>query len=211
MQQTLSWVLLFWLAGSGCAGLEQALGGKTEVPPEFHQKVMLEVSDSYQMFQAPRSAYDVGDLQAFQTQHTFPYDVESAFKEIFGDVEVVRSETKIDIGFSDVPAVFEVKMLDLANDIYNEATSYRAQVVLAVAMKSPRDHIFWQKVIRGEGYTTADPQFSTGLGPQDAVIDAMRDAISQMKKEILSSPQVRQQLKYYQDIERARQEKETQV
>ena len=110
-----------------------------------------------------------------------------------------------------MPAVFEVRIVDLANDIYNEADSYRGEVTLAVAMKSPRGEIFWQKAFRGEGYVDVDPQFSTGLGPQDAVLDAMRDALDQMKKAILASPEVRNQLKYYRQIELARREKEVKV
>jgi hypothetical protein len=204
---TLAALVVLEVVISGCA----ALSGKLNVPPEYKQKVILEVSDSQQMFQAPRSGYDPGDLQSFQSQHTFPLDVEDAFKEIFGQVEVVKPDAKIDMQAPDVPAVFEVKMLDLANDIYMEATSYRAQVVIAIAMKSPQGNIFWQKSFRGEGYITADPQFSSGLGPQDAVLDAVRDALGQMKKAIVDSPQVRHQMKYYQAIEKARKEKEIKV
>ena len=184
---------------------------KLNAPPEFNQKIILDVSDEYQMFQAPRSGYDVGDLQAFHSQHTLPVVIEDAFKELFGQVELAQKGPEIETGRPDVPAIFEVRILDLANDIYNQADSYRGEATLAVAMKSPRGQIFWQKAFRGSGYVRVDPQFSTGLGPQDAVLDAMRDAIDQMQKAIVASPEVRNQLKYYQGIELARREKEVKV
>lgn len=203
-----SLVLLFLLL-PGCAGLEKMAGAsKLEVPPEFNQKVLLEVSDDYQMHQAPRSGYDVGDLQAFHTQHTLPLTIEGAFKEMFPQVQTVESRAQVETGQPEVPAIFEVRILDLGHDNYTESTSYRAVLTLAVAMKSPGGHIFWQKAFRGDGYVTVDPQFSTGLGPQDAVLDALRDAIDQMQKEMIKSPAVRNQLKYYMSIDQARKEKE---
>lgn len=196
----------------GCAATEKILGTeKLNTPPEFNQKILLHVSDDFNMYQAPRSGYDVGDLQNFHSQHTLPIVVEETFKEMFGEVIMIKSEAGIETESPDVPAVFEVRVVDLANDIYNEADSYRGQVTLAVAMKSPRDNIFWQKMFRGEGYVKVDPQFSTGLGPQDAVVDAMRDGLDQMQKAIIASPEVRAQMKYYQSIEQARREKEVRV
>lgn len=201
--------LIFLL--SGCAGASQFLGSGITPPPEFNQKVILEVSDSFQMYQAPRSRYDVGDLQNFHTQHTLPVVVEGAFKELFGEVEVSQGEAKIETEAPEVPAIFEVRLADVANDIYNEASTYRGELTLAVAMKSPRGHIFWQKAFRGEGVTQVDPQYGTQLGPQDALVDAMRDALDQMQRAIVSSPEVRNQMKYYLAIEKARKEKEVQV
>jgi hypothetical protein len=206
-----AWLIILFIL-SGCAGTDKLLGTeKRTVPPEFNQKVFLEVSDEYEMYQAPRSRYDIGDLQAFHSQHTLPSVIEGAFKEIFSQAQLVDSKAKIEMEQPNVPAIFEVRILDLAYDIYNEATTYRSQVVLGVAMKSPRGNIFWQQSFRGEGYTKVDPQFSTGLGPEQAILDGMRDAIAQMQNAILSSPQVRNQLKYYLDIERARREKEVTV
>lgn len=197
---------------SGCASASKILGSeKLNVPPEFNQKVILEVSDNPKMFQAPRSGYDIGDLQAFQTQHTLPATAEDTFKQMFGQVEVAEEGAKIETSTPDVPAIFEVRLVDLANDIEMGATTYRAQVTLAVAMKSPRGNIFWHEVFRGDGFTQVDPQFSTGLGPQDAVLDAVRNAMDQMQKAIIASPQVRAQMKYYQDIENARRQKEVKV
>jgi len=189
----------------GCAGVQFDTG------PEYDQKVLLQVGDDYEMYQAPRSGYDAGDLQSFHAQHTFPVLVEEAFREIFGQVEVLEGEPGIEMNAPDVPAVFEVKMLDVANDIYNEADSYRAQSTIAVAMKSPRGKIFWQEAFRGDGYVQVDPQFSTGLGPQDAVIDAVRNAIREMQEAIVKSPEVQNQLKYYSQIDAARQEQETRI
>lgn len=198
----------------GCAGLNEALGiDKFDVPPEFNQEIILRVSDEYQMHQAPRSGYDAGDLQAFHTQHTLPVVIEDAFKEMFGKVvlKTMEEEAQIETDIPEVPAIFEVRILDLAHDIYSEAEYYRAQALLGVAMKSPRGNIFWQKAFRGDGYAEADPQWSTGLGPQDAVIDAMRDAILQMQEAIVASPQVRAQMKHYWDIEKARRETEMKI
>ena len=205
-------LLLLPLFFSGCASAARALGAeKLKAPPEFNQKILLDVSDEFEMHQAPRSKYDVGDLEAFHVQHTLPAVIEDAFKEMFGRVELVPKGAKIETDIPDVPAVFEVKFLDVANDISNEASTYRGEVTLAVAMKSPRGEIFWQKAFRGEGYTQVDPQFSTGLGPQDALVDAVRDAVDQMQKEILSSPAVRAQMKYYKAIDQARRKKEVQI
>ena len=192
---------------SGCA----TLSGGPKPGPEYQQKVMLLVSDEYQQHQATRSSYDVGDLQSFHSQHTFPIQIEDAFKKIFSQVEVVKNEPGIEAGEPDVPAVFEVQMIDLANDIYNEADNYRAQATIAVAMKSPGGEIFWQQAFRGEGYVNVDPQFSTGLGPQDAVVAAVEDAIDQMKTAIITSPQVQNQLKYYNAIKQARNQTEQKI
>ena len=200
--------IFFLLIFCGCA----ALGfEKLQTPPEYNQKVLLEISDQYKQTQAPRSGYDVGDLQNFHTQHTLPAVVEDSFKEVFPQVKVIESKEGIETDAPDVPAVFEVRMLDVANDISNGADNYRAEVTLAVAMKSPRGHIFWQKAFRGEGYTETDPQFSTGLGPQDAVVDAVRDALAQMQDALIKSPEVRLQMKHYQEIDKARKQKEVSV
>lgn len=193
---------------SGCATL--GVGGP--VPgPEFAQKVQLMVSDDYQMHQAPRSSYDVGDLQNFHSQHTFPIQVQDTFKSIFSQIEVVKGEPGIEAGEPEVPAIFEVHMVDLANDIYNEADTYRAQATVAAAMKSPSGEIFWQQAFRGDGWVNVDPQFSTGLGPQDAVVAAVNDALDQMRTAIITSPQVQNQLKYYNAIRAARNQTEKKI
>ncbi len=200
-------MLLIALSLTGCAALG---GAPLEVPPEFHQKVMLNVSENYTQHQATRSTYDVGDLQSFHTQHTLPVVIEDAFKDMFDQVEMIEGEAGLEMGSPDVPAIFEVRILDLANDIYNESQDYRAEVTLAVAMRSPTsDQIFWQQAFRGDGYVKVDPQFQTGLGPQDAVLDAMRDAIDQMQKAIIGSPQVRLQMQHYQEIHEARKQTDT--
>lgn len=210
-----AWLFFFVAAPfflAGCASVGETLGfKKLDVPPEFNQKVQLVVSDEYRMHQAPRSGYDVGDLQSFHTQQTLPEVIEDAFKEMFGKVEMVQPGAQVEMEAPDVPAIFEVKIIDLANDIYDGGEDYRSQVTLAVAMKSPRGQIFWQKAFRGQGYVKADNQFSTGLGPQDAVLDAMRDAIDQMQKAIVSSPEVLNQMKYYKGAEEARKQAEVKV
>lgn len=201
-------LLILMLLG-GCA---TALGGRLATPPEFNQNVQLMVSDDYQMYQAPKSGYDVGDLQNFHSQHTFPILVQDVFRQTFGGVEMLKGEPAIESGEPEVPAVFEVRMVDLANDTYNEADSYRALTTIAVAMKSPASgKIFWQQAFRGEGYVNVDPQFSNGLGPQDAVVAAVNDALDQMQKAIIESPAVRGQMKYYQGVNQARKEKEVQI
>ncbi len=188
---------------AGCATFAEPLN----VPPEFNQKVLLHVSENYTQHQAPRSSYDAGDLQSFHTQHTLPVVIEDAFRDMFENVQLVESEPGIETEAPDVPAIFEVRILDLANDIYNESQDYRAEVTLAVAMKSPNsDQIFWQKAFRGAGYVKVDPQFQTGLGPEDAVVDAMRDAIDQMQKAMVSEPQIRLQLQHYQASHQAAQQ-----
>ena len=203
---------LLILGSSGCATVSEGLGFKhLEVPPEFNQKVLLEVSDEYKQHQATRSGYDVGDLQAFHTQQVLPETIQDSFKEMFGKVELAQPGAKVEMDVPDVPAIFEVKIVDLANDIYDQGENYRGQVTLAVAMKSPSGEIFWQKAFRGDGYVRVDPQFSNGLGPQDAVIDAMRDALDQMQKAIVKSPEVLNQMKYYKGSAEARKQKEVQL
>lgn len=204
MKMNLLGIVLGLAAFSGCASLGI---GKLEVPPEFHQKIQLQVSENYTQHQATRSSYDVGDLQSFHTQHSLPIVIEDAFRDMFDEVEMIEAdEPSLEMASPDVPAIFEVRILDLANDIYNESQDYRAEVTLAVAMKSPNsDQVFWQKAFRGSGYVKVDPQWQTGLGPQDAVIDAMRDAIDQMQRAIINEPQVRLQLQHYKSIEAARQ------
>ncbi len=207
------WLIGLCLLGlSGCAAVSGALGGKLEVPPEFNQKILLQVPDEYTMFQASRSGYDPGDLQSFHSQHTLPIVIEDAFKEMFGQVEIVKDGPRLEVGEPDVPAIFEVRMLDMSHDIYNEATSYRARVKLAVAMKSPRGETFWQDVIEGNGYVLVNPQFDIGhTGPADAILDAMRDAIGQLQNAIVHAPEVRLQMAHYQEINAARKQNEKKV
>ncbi len=196
---------------SGCASMA-GFGGKLDVPPEFNQKILLQVPDDYTLYQAPRSVYDPGDLQSFHSQHTLPIVIEDAFKEMFGQVQLLKSGPRLDVGEPDVPAVFEVRMMDMSHDIYNEATSYRAKVKLAVAMKSPRGEIFWQDVIEGNGYVMVNPQFDIGhTGPADAILDAMRDAIAQLQNSIVHSKEVRLQMANYQAIQIARKQNEKKV
>lgn len=171
-----------------------SLGRKKEVPPEYQQKVLLYVSDDYQMHQAPLSRYDVGDLQNFHTQHTLPITIEGAFKEIFPQAQMFESREDITVEAPNVPAVFEVRMIDIANDVYNEADNYRGELTIAVAMKGPDDEILWQEAFRGEGYAKADPQFGSQSGPDDALVDALRDAIDQMQKALLKAPEIREQM-----------------
>ncbi len=207
MKFLLVWFLTPALLFTGCAAL-----GQVDAPPEYHQKVLLRVHDDYVMHQAPSSTYDVGDLQSFHTQHTLPITVEETFKEIFGQVEMMDDSAGIETGAPDVPAIFEVRLIDLANDISQEAADdYRAQLTLAVAMKSPRDHIFWQQTFRGDGYVRVDPQFSTGLGPNDAVVDALRDALDQMQQAILHSPEVRNQMLHYKESDLARRREDVKI
>ncbi|MDD5217387.1 MAG: hypothetical protein PHN49_06395 [Candidatus Omnitrophica bacterium] len=201
---------LFFITGCVTSDFLGTLDRST-LPPEFHQKVRLEVSDKYELYQATRSGYDVGDLQAFHSQHTFPITVEGLFKEIFDQVEMVNKEGGITTAGQDELPVFEVNIIDMANDIYNEAPDYRGEITIAAALKSPRGQVFWQKALRGEGYARVDPQFSTGLGPQEAMLDAVRDAMDQLAKTIINSPEVRLHLKHYQEIEQARREKEFNV
>ncbi|MFA6600835.1 MAG: hypothetical protein WCU74_07490 [Candidatus Omnitrophota bacterium] len=199
---------------SGCSSLQNAVGGgKLNTPPEFNQEVILQVSDDYKMYQAPRSGYDIGDLQAFHSQHTLPIVVEDSFKDIFGKVTMkdFGSEPGIETEPPNVPAIFEVRMMDLTNDNYNQAETYRAGAMIGVAMKSPRGNILWQQAFRGDGYVKVDPQFSTGLGPQDAVVDAVRDAMSQMQRAIISSSAVRAQMKHYMEMDEARKATEQKV
>lgn len=201
-------ILPFVFLVSSCAGLK---GPKFATGPEFDQRIQLIVSDDYENFQAVRSGYDAGDLQAFHSQHTFPILVKDAFEELFAGVEMIKNEAGIEASAPQVPAIFEVHMIDMAHDVYTEADSYRAEATIAVAMKSPRGEIFWQKAFRGEGYVIVDPQFSTGLGPQDAVIEAVGDALSQMQDSIVSSSEVKNQLKYYGSVEEARRKTEIKI
>ena len=84
-------LFLILILFSGCASASEILGTKKlEPPPEFNQKILLQVSDEAKMHQAPSSNYDVGDLEAFHVQHTLPIVIEDAFKEIFGQVEMVQ-------------------------------------------------------------------------------------------------------------------------
>ncbi len=186
-------------------------GGKPKAPPEFNQKVLLEVSDEPQPHQAQRSGYDIGDLQSFHSQHVFPELVEDSLKDIFGKIERVPEGADIETQAPDVPAIFEVRLIDFAHDYFDGGKDYRAQATIAVAMKSPRGQIFWQQSFRGEGYVKPDNQFGQNLGPDEAANDAIHDAINQMQEAILKSPEVLNQMRYYRSIEKARQEKEVKV
>jgi len=184
---------------------------KIQTPPEFDQEIVLIVPDDYQMFQAPMSTYDIGDLQAFHSQHTLPIVMEDAFRELFGKVKVVSpNEPRLDTDKQN--AIFEVRMIDLGHDLYMQpAETYRAKVTFVAAMKSPRDEIFWQQAFHGDGYVVANPEVPDGFGPADAVVDAIHKAVWDMQRAIASSPQVRLQMKHYQKIQEAREQYEIKV
>ncbi len=78
-------------------------------------------------------------------------------------------------------------------------------------MKSSSGKILWQEAFRGNGYVLVDPQFSTGLGPQDAVVDAVYDALGKMQKAIVNSPQIQNQLRNYRADEAARRSREVSI
>ena len=204
-------IVLLMLAGSTSCPAFLGFGGKPKAPPEYNQKILLEVNDEPKVHQAQRSTYDIGDLQAFHDQVALPMLVEDSFKEIFGQVEMVPKGADIETAPPDVPAIFEVHMIDSAHDYFDGGQDYRAQVTLAVAMKSPRGNIFWQQAFRGEGYVKADQTLQANLGPAEAANDAVRDAIDQMQKAILKSPEVLNQMRYYTQIDKARSEKEIKI
>ena len=204
-------ILLLAVLGPSSSSAFLGFGGKPKAPPEYNQKILLEVSDEPKVFQAQRSGYDIGDLQAFHDQVQLPMMVLDSFKEIFGQVELVPKGAEIETAPPNVPAIFEVRMIDSAHDYYDGGQDYRAQVTLAVAMKTPRGNIFWQKTFRGEGYVRADQTLAANMGPAEAANDAVRDAIEQMQKAILKSPEVSLQMRYYSPIEKARREKEVKV
>ena len=199
-------VAVFILLLPGCASVNEALGfKKLEVPPEFSQKVLLQVSDQHEQYRAPKSGYDIGDLQSFHTQHTLPITIEGAFKEMFENVELLGKGPRIEMGEPDVPAIFEVRITELNHQNYVDfKQEYLADLTLVVAMKSPKDRVFWQQGFRGYGRVTPDTDYSLSRGPDEAVVDALHDAIDQMQKAIIKSPDVLAQLRYYQDINAAR-------
>ena len=194
---------------SGCASLGDA---PLNTPPEFHQKIKLIADDQYQMFQAPRSGYDLGDLQSFHSQHTFPMKVEAAFQELFGKVQVLDNEPNVEVAGKEMTPVFEVRMADLSHDLYDESLEYyRGQVTIAAAMKSPRGETVWQEAFRGEGFINVKPEFGMAIGPEEAVVAAVDDAVKQMQDAILKNPQIRLYFKSYAAIEEARRKEEVKV
>ncbi len=211
MKKIAVFIVLFVLAGSSPCPAFLGFGDKQKAPPEYSQKILLEVNDEPKVHQAQRSGYDVGDLQAFHDQVALPMLVEDSFKEIFGQVEMVPKGADIETTPPDVPAIFEVHMIDSAHDYFDGGQDYRAQVTLAVAMKSPRGNIFWQQAFRGEGYVRADQTLQANMGPAEAANDAVRDAINQMQNAILKSPEVLNQMRYYAQIDKARREKEVKI
>lgn len=207
----LFFVFLFAVAGSTSCTAFLGFGEKPKAPPEYNQKVLLEVSDEPQNHQAQRSGYDIGDLQAFHSQNVLPELVHDSFQEIFPQVEMLPKGADIETSPPDVPAIFEVRLIDFAHDYFDGGQDYRAQATLAVAMKSPRGQIFWQQAFRGEGYVKADNQFGANMGPDEAANDAIHDAIGQMQEAILKSPEVLNQMRYYGQVDKARREKEVKI
>src|SRR3989338_943974 len=165
--------IFFVLCGCASLGAEPI-----NTPPEFKQKVRLLADDHYEMFQAPRSGYDLGDLQSFHSQHTFSIKVEDALQQIFSKVEVTEGGPDIEMASdNDMTPTFEIKIVDLAHDLYEESLEYyRGYVTVAAAMKSPRGETVWQQAFRGEGFVNVKPEFGFALGPEEAVVAAVDDA-----------------------------------
>lgn len=200
-------VALIFLAGCASTGVT-----RSDIPPEFNQQIQLIVDDDYEMYQAVRSHYDLGDLQSFHSQHVFPMKVEDSFKQVFGSVVMVSKDAQITTQAEDTAPVFEVHIVDMAQDQFNENVDYaRAHVTIAAAMVSPRGEMVWKQAFRGDGFVNVDPQFNFRMGPEQAVQEAVEDALNQLQEAIIKSPQVRLQLKHYRSIEEARTRAETTV
>ncbi|MFZ5802003.1 MAG: hypothetical protein ACOY3K_02675 [Candidatus Omnitrophota bacterium] len=198
-------ILSFIFLGGLCSGF----GKKPKIPPEFQQKVQMLVSEEPQTFQATRSGYDVGDLQAFHSQHTFAARAQDILRGIFSDVEVLTSAPDIQAEDPSMPPYFDIRLIDIAHDQYDANMNFfRSETVLAAAMKSPKGTTIWQQVFRGNGYVRVDPQFQTGLGPEQAVTDAIDDALYQMQEAILKNKQVKLYMRHYQSLAQGKSENE---
>ena len=113
---------------------------------------------------------------------------------------------------NDMTPTFEIKIVDLAHDLYEESLEYyRGYVTVAAAMKSPRGETVWQQAFRGEGFVNVKPEFGFALGPEEAVVAAVDDAITQMQDAIVKSSQIRLYFKSYAAIEEARRKKEVTI
>ena len=113
MKKTAVFIVLFVLAGSSPCPAFLGFEGKPKAPPEYSQKILLEVNDEPKVHQAQRSGYDIGDLQAFHDQVALPMLVEDSFKEIFGQVEMVPKGADIETTPPHVPPIFQLHISSL--------------------------------------------------------------------------------------------------
>ena len=193
---------------SGCSTLGSGL---PPIPPEYNQPVQLIVDGDYDMFQAPRSRYDLGDLASFHSQHTLPIKVEGAFKDIFGKVDILeKGEPALSIQGEDTTPVFEVRVMDLTHDLFQEELQYyRGSITFAAVMKSPSGVTVWQQAFRGDGFINVNTEQGISLGPEEAVAAAVDDAIYKMQDAIVQSPQIRLYFRHYAEIQEERKRQES--
>lgn len=203
-------VLLVGLMVTSCAGV----GGFKKprvVPAEFRQKVGLHVHDKPERFYYPGSAgLDVSDLMAFHLQQVLPFTAESAFKELFSDVELTPRGAKI-IHFQqpDLAGYFEIKVMSMRYDYPDSgASTYRGEAALYVEFKTFQEDVIWRDVFQGEGVGFTDPDVRLtrfGREAASALEEAFQNAVYEMQDAILESQTLRDYFRLYQ-VEQAKAE-----
>ena len=190
-------ILCVALAGAlaGCA-TDFHLGKPRVVPPEYRQKVGLFVHDKPERFFYPGTAnLDISDLMSFHLQQTLPFTSESAFREIFSDVEVKEPGPKIQFKAEDLAGYFEIKIASARYDYPDAAaTKFRADVELLVEFKTMGGEVIWNGIFQGEGIGFSDSNIRlTRFGRESATAleDAFQNAIYDMQDAVLESMTLR--------------------
>lgn len=199
-------LFVIFLAGlviTGCAGAG-AFKKSRLVPPEFRQKVGLHVHDKPERFYYPGSAsLDVSDLMAFHLQQVLPFTAESAFKELFSNVELTQPGAKV-IHFQqpDLAGYFEIKVASMRYDYPDSgASTYRGEAALYVEFKTFRDDVIWRDLFQGEGVGFTDPDVRLtrfGREAASALEEAFQNAVYKMQDAILESQTLRDYFRLYQ-------------
>ena len=196
-------ILAFCLL-AGCSDLSGLVKEKPlNVPPEYHQKVGLYVHDKPERFFYPGSAtLDVSDLMSFHLQQVLPFTAESAFKQIFSNVELKQPGAKIEFKTPDMPGYFEIKIASARYDYPDPGLAqYQAEITLLVEFKTSGDEVVWKGIFEGSGVGYSDPNVRLtqfGREAASALEDAFQNAVYKMQDAVVNSQSLREYFRWYQ-------------
>lgn len=188
----------------GCNSLSNLeLGTPKNIPPEYSQKVGLFVHDKPEQFFYPGTAtLDVSDFMSFHLQQTLPFTAQTAFQEIFKEVEMKEEGPRIVFKSEDLTGYFEIKILSARYDWPDpQATNFRADVQLQVEFKTLDDEMIWSGIYRGDGVGFSDPNIRlTRFGREGATAleDAFQNAIYEVQDAVLESQTLREYFRWRQ-------------
>lgn len=174
----------------------------TSSPQEFrHEKVGLFVHDEVEDFYYPGAkTLDMSDLMAFHLQKVLPFSTQELLLEVFEQVEIKPTGSKVEFKNPDLAGYFEIKINRVRYDYPDpDVSQYRADVELSVEFKNPQHETIWRGIFNGEGvsFSSTDRNLTRfGREAGAALEDAFKEATSKMQKGVLSSQSLKEYFRW---------------